>query len=302
MKTMLRILLLAVGMAASGAGHAALSCVFQSIPNINFVSYTPNTTYLTSSNALRQVQATALCTRTADTDPTTVWLGAANGINAQGHANYLRQTFGATNYNIAYDLYKNSACNVVFRDANTNSRVAASIPSAPLNTQHQVTFDFYACITTAQALTGYPAGTYSDTLTFSVRDGNTALASSTVNVSLFAPAVCSISNGPGNIVFTYSGFGSAQFESTFFNANCTNGLPYTLSVAPAGGTVGGLRYGLGITALTPGTTPATGPFTYTDTGNPTGTRLYYINGYMDPLQAGQVGAPTSQPHTVTLTY
>ena len=44
-----------------------------------------------------------------------------------------------------------------------------------------------------------------------------------------------ISGGPGNITFTYTAFGPANFQYTGFSADCTSALPYTMDVSPAAG-------------------------------------------------------------------
>jgi hypothetical protein len=168
--------------------------------------------------------------------------------------------------------------------------------------QQQVTFTFFGCIRTAQALAGYPSGMFTDTAAIRIRDNNTIVVASTMNVQVFAPALCTITNGPANIVFQYTAFGAADVRASSFNANCTNNLSYTVSVDPPLGVVGGLRYTLGLTALAPGSGSNVGMGSIQDVGNPAGTRVYYVNGFMPAAQPGASGAVTPQPHTVTITY
>ena len=299
MKTLVHLFIALTILLLPAAARAAVSCSFQTIPLLNFVSYTPNTTYLTNTNNLRQMSVTALCTRTLAADSTTVYLGSDNGLYAQGQNN--RMLFSGSY--IIYDVYKDSGCSVKFRNNNNAARIAATIPATPLNTQHQVTFDFWGCITTAQATAAYPSGYYLDTISLVIVSSTGAtLASGSMSVQDFTPATCSVTGGPGNLVFTYQAFGAADVRSSSFSANCSNNLAYTMTITPDSGAVGGVRYTLGLTALSAGTVLSIGPASLSDTGNVSGTRLYYVNGLVAAGQPGQAGTPVAQPHTLMLTY
>ena len=138
-------------------------------------------------------------------------------------------------------------------------------------------------------------------LTLSANKNN--VATSSINVNVYAPAVCSISNGPGQVTFSYSAFSpAAVFAGTSFRANCTNYLPYTMTLDPVSGVVGGLRYTLGLSLDAAGTASNTGPTSLSTQGNATGTATHYINGSMQANQAGQSGTIAPQTHTLTITY
>jgi hypothetical protein len=103
--------------------------------------------------------------------------------------------------------------------------------------------------------------------------------------------------------FAYNAFSpTAVFAGTSFRANCTNYLPYTMTLDPVSGVVGGLRYTLGLSLAAAGTASNTGPTSLSTQGNATGTATHYINGSMQANQAGQSGTIVPQTHTLTITY
>ena len=120
---------------------------------------------------------------------------------------------------------------------------------------------------------------------------------------MYAPALCTLSNGPGNLTFTYAAFAPADaFAGTSFRANCTNLLPYTMTLSPAVGVVAGLRYSLGLSLNQAGSAADPGPASLSTQGTATGFATHYINGAMPAAQPGQSGTVVPQVHTLTLTY
>ncbi len=85
-----------------------------------------------------------------------------------------------------------------------------------------------------------------------------ATASSTFNVVINLTSACTIST-PANLTMNYTAGGAAVTATTSANVNCTNTLPYTLSM---NGTIGAGKYAL--------TDAATG-LNYTLAFNGTGT-------------------------------
>ena len=284
----------------STAAHAVITCSLSAPVAVNFayVSATSNT----RAGNVQQGSVTANCTRTSAADPTTVTLSASNGLYASGQGNNVRQVFGGTNFQIAYDLYQDSACSLNWRDRK-NSTISATLSGTALNTPVSATFPYWACKLAAQTLTSYPSGLYSDRVDLVLYAASTAVATSSLNVNIYAPAVCSISNGPSQLTFSYNAFSpTAVFAGTSFRANCTNFLPYTLALSPVSGVVGGLRYTLGLSLSAAGSASNIGPVSLDAVGNATGTATHYINGAMVAGQPGQAGTIVPQPHTLTITY
>jgi spore coat protein U-like protein len=231
------------------------------------------------------------CTRTIATDATSVLLNANNGANATGVQNSVRLK-GANR--ISYEAYKDSACGALWTSA-----VLADYMSVPLlnvlGTQ-SISASFWGCITIANQLVA--AGYYTDTVTMRIRNiTNTAWLSSngTFTVGVTNPATFSISTPPGNIVFTYTAFGSAVNASTTFKTTGTLNLPYTMSLDAYSGVANGLNYTLGIDSQAP-------PVSSRGSG---AAQTHTINGNMSAGQAGacSTGSCTSsQVHTLFISY
>jgi hypothetical protein len=290
----------------AGSAQAAITCGALSAQTLNF-AYVTGTNSFNTNNFL-QSTVSVVCTRTAAGDATTLSLGANNGsFQSGGNANNARQTVAGTNYDIRYDLYRNSLCGTPsatnFRDT-AGTRILATFPSTALNTPLTLTFDYWACIP-SQTVTSFPAGLYVDTVNLTLRavvgGADPTITTGTIAVNIYAPAKCSISNGPGNVSFNYTAFGAAVFKFTQFNADCTNFLPYGMALSPTTGVVGGLRYQLGLSNAV-GSANSIGSTPLTSTGGAAGTKIHYINGVMDAGQAGTAGAVTPQIHTLTITY
>lgn len=293
----MRVALMLMGLMAAampGQANAAITCTIPSPTVLNFV-YVSGTNSTSPNNKL-QSSVTATCQRTLSTDPTTavLTLGANDGLQPTGTTN---QALFSGNL-VRYSLWRDVACSAQLRDT-PPTRISANFASTSLSPV-SLTFDYWACIP-GQVVSSFPAGVYTDSVSLFLRNGAVQLATASIPVNITAPAKCSISGGPGNITFTYTAFGPANFQYTGFSADCTSALPYTMDVSPAAGVVGGLRYQLGLSDVV-GSAANIGPATLSRTGSATGSRAHVINGVMVSNQAGLQGAIVPQPHTLTITY
>jgi len=265
--------------------QAALSCT---IP----VSSGFSTAYAPTGVTPNVTQGTVTfnCTRTKGSDPTSVILRANNGLNAAGSNN--RANAGTTEF-ISYEAYKDSACNTMWSSNSTATAITVTLlgDTGP----QSLSASFWGCITLANQVATANT-TYTDKVTVSIRSGNKTLNSSSFNVSIFAPASCSISTMPGNVAFNYTAFSaSAVIASSTFGVNCNNKLPYTMSLDTSSGVVSGLNYALQINSLT---SPESKRGTAAE-------QTHTINGTMPAGQAGTCSTALcigSQVHTLTITY
>ncbi len=291
--------------AASGS-FAAITCTAASASNSNFA-------YVASTNNASPGQSGAnnvvinnvsfSCTRTTTT-PNTVAFGVTNGLfNAGGNRARLA---GTPNRHVSYNTFKDAGCTAPLDDGNTGGRITTTL-TGPLNMPELVNLQFFTCVIAAQALTSFPAGVYVDTANMNIRyTGGTAIDHTTpLSVNINAPAICGISGLPATntINFSYTAFQNfAAFQFASFNANCTDLLPYSMAVSPISGVVGGLNYQLGLSTVSQGNAGSLGPTSLSDIGGSLGTKVHFINAAMQSGQAGQVGAPLSSAHTLTITY
>ncbi len=280
-----------------GQAQALITCSINAPAALNFV-YVSGTNNTSPNNKI-QSAVVATCQRNLVGDPTnaTLTLGATDGLQPAGTTN--QAVFGGNL--IGYNLYRNLACSAQFRDTAV-TRLQANFNSATLSPV-TVTFDYWGCIP-GQVVASFPAGIYTDSVALTLRNSTqplVALATSAIPVNITAPAKCSISGGPGNIAFSYTAFGLANFQFTGFSADCTNSLPYTMDVTPSSGVVGGLRYELGLADVA-GSASNLGPASLSRVGSATGSRAHVINGAMLANQAGLMGAIVPQAHTLTITY
>ena len=287
-------LLSLVAAALPSTAAAAITCTINAPTALNFV-YVSGTNSTNPANKI-QSQVTAVCQRNLAGDPTsaTLILGANDGLQPLITSN--QAVFSGNN--VRYNLWRDVGCGQQFRDT-IATRISANFASTTLGLVN-VTFDYWACIPN-QTVTSFPAGVYTDSVSLFLRNGGLQLATALIPVNITAPAKCTISGGPGNIIFSYNAFGLANFQSTGFSADCTNGLPYTMDVNPASGVVGGLRYELGLSDVT-GSATNIGPASLSRVGSATGSRAHVINGVMVANQAGALGAIAPQPHTMTIIY
>ncbi|MEI7785341.1 MAG: spore coat protein U domain-containing protein [Betaproteobacteria bacterium] len=276
--------------------QAAITCTIAPPAAVNFAYV--STTNNTSPANLQQGSVSVTCTRTSASDPTTLDLKASNGLYKSGSLNYVQ----LNSSKISYDVFANSACTDAW-SSKSSSAISLTLTNLALRTPVTSTFNYWACKPIAQNVSSFPSGTYTDRVDITLITGSTTLATSSININLYAPAACSISNGPSNLSFSYAAFSpSAAFAGTSFRANCTNYLPYTMTLDQLSGVVGGLRYTLGLSLTSPGTASNIGTNSLSTQGNVTGTATHYINGLMAAGQAGQSGTIVPQPHLLTITY
>ncbi len=285
--------------------YATITCTQLAATEINFAFVSG--TNSTSANNVMSNSITVSCARSAAGDPTTLTLDADNGThNATGNQN---NTQLGTN-NIRYDLFRNAACTQPWRFQTAGVRLSATFLGTALNVPEILTFNYWGCIPGQVSVNSFPAGLYTDTVNTKLYAGAatgsplvSGTSASTVQINIYAPAKCSITGlaAANTIVFNYTAFGAADFKFATFNANCTNLLPYSMSLNATSGVVGGLKYQLGLSNA-PGSASAVGSASLASTGGPLGTKVHYINAVMDAGQAGTSGAVVPQSHTLTISY
>ncbi len=280
--------------------QAAITCSITPPSAVNF-AYVANSDNTSPAN-VQQGAVSVTCTRTSSGDSTSLSLAVSDGLNKNGSTNNAQLVSGGNNYKISYDFFKDSACSTTWAN-NSSTRINATISNTTLNMPVTSTFPYWACKPTAQSISSYPSGQYTDRVDLTLYAGSSNAATAAIYVNLYAPAVCSISNGPSTLTFSYNAFSpTAVFAGSSFKANCTNFLPYTMTLDPVSGAVGGLHYTLGLSLDAAGTASNTGPTSLSAQGNATGSSTHYINGSMDAAQPGQSGTIVPQTHTLTITY
>lgn len=280
-RIVIRILVLAAMLCASGA-QAAITCTISSLGW--------GTAYSPSAPGTNVTQSTfsITCQRNVAGDPTTLnyTVGVDNGTHFVGQAN--KAQFGTNT--IGYENYKDSACTLLWKGAGGN-RISGSMTLSGL-TQTTVTTSYWGCVPAAQA--GLPTGTYTDLVTMTLANsaGGATLATNTFGVSIYNPAVCNITQAPGNVAFTYTAFrATAATASTTFGVTCTNTLGYTLALDAPSGVVTGLQYLVSLSASTASGTGLQQTFT--------------VNGTMPAGQAGTCATASctgTDTRTLTITY
>ena len=230
----------------------------------------------------------------------TYQVGVNNGVNAVGTQNRARS--GASRLN--YDLYSDLGCTNQWQSTAVNNRIPnpAVTFTVTLGAPVVRTFSYYGCV--PAGLTVPAAGTYTDTVTMtltgSVSGGGLTLTGGTFPVSIIAPATCSFSQQPGNIIFNYTSFSATDvLANTTFQATCTNFLPYTIALDATAGVVSGLNYTLALNTIGTG-----GANPLTSTGNGV-AQTYFVNGTIVAGQSGTcaTGICTgSQAHSLIITY
>jgi spore coat protein U-like protein len=306
------LLMVVLGLAsllAAPAAHAIVTCGALSSSTLNFVYFSGTSS--TDPRNVSQNVVTVTCTRTNNNvGERTMVLTANSGLHpVTAVVNGAISGSNTTNV-IRYNLYRAAptagGCSLTF--GNTATTQIAQTFILPPNAPETLTFTYWGCIS-SQAIASFPEGLYTDVVGLTLSNpGLTPSASNTnvqaISVNIYAPAKCGVT-GLSNITFAYTAFQtSPSFQFTQFNANCTNTLPYTLSLVANGassGVVAGLRYQLGLSD-TVGSASNVGPTSISRAGDATGTRVHTINGVMDAGQAGTAGAPVPQPHTLTITY
>ena len=217
---------------------AAVTCT-ASVTSI-VKGYDPNATGATVATG----SYTVSCTRLA-TDPNTFnWsLGADNGTHYSGAQN--RVQLGTRTYN--YELYRLTPYINANRWQDAASTRFTGTVSFGTQLSGSSTGSFDLMLTGPQTVR--PAGTYTDTVTVTVRNAGSGamLSQSTFSVSIITIASCTLATPPGNINFAYTSFQvSAATASTNFGVNCTTGIPYTMALDATSGTLLSLPYTLSL--------------------------------------------------------
>lgn len=276
--------------------------------NPTLTAYSASYSPTAAGNNVTTMTFDVTCTRTNQGNGSataTYAVAAGNGTHvltapqnrAQNGANFLK-----------YDFYTDVNCTTEWTGANTISVTTAAI-ATPGSTTNTITY--YACIPSLQTATA-PSVVYTDTVQLSITGttsspsvGFTANATAgTIGVNILAPVSCSITTAPGTVAFgSYTALGAAKTANTSFIANCSSGLPYTMSFdsANASGVVAGLNYTLGFNTVS----GSTGTNTLTTSGTNVG-QTFYINGNMPAGQAGSCaggcGVLKTDTRTLTITY
>ena len=265
-------------------------------------SYSPTA----SGNNITTMTFDVTCSRTSQGNgsATATYAVAANNGTHVATAPQNRAQNGANFLN--YDFYINSNCTTEWTGASTINVTTAAIASPGTTTN---TITYYACIPPLQTATASSV-TYTDTVQLSIT-GTTSSPSvgftanttaGTIGVNILAPVSCGITTAPGTVAFgSYTALGAAKTANTSFIANCSSGLPYTMTFDSlnASGVVAGLNYTLGFNTA-PG---STGTDSLTTSGTNVG-QTFYINGNMPAGQAGSCasgGCAGTQTATRTLT-
>jgi spore coat protein U-like protein len=304
------LLMLTIGLAsfvAAPTAQATVTCGALSSSTLNFVYFSGTSS--TDPRNVSQNVVTVTCTRSNNAAGERTMVLTANSGLHQVTPVINGAILGSNT--IKYNLYRAAptagGCSLTF--GNTAATQIAVAFALPPNTLELLTFNYWGCIS-SQAIASFPEGLYTDVVGLTL--SNPGLLPTPLNtnvqaisVNIYAPAKCGVT-GLTNITFAYTAFQtSPSFQSTQFNANCTNTLPYTLSLVangtPGSGVVAGLRYQLGLSD-TIGSASNIGPTSISRTGGATGTKMHTINGVMDAGQAGTSGAPVPQQHTLTITY
>lgn len=271
-----------IGLMLPGLVQAAVSCSHSVTPITVVYDPTVATENITTGTV------TVSCTR-AISDPNTFdySVTASNGLQPNGALN--RVQLGANRYN--YELYRLSPyVNGNRWQTNGGTRFTGTINfGTALAASNTHIFDLR--VPGSQPVV--PAGTYTDTVTSTLRNSaGTTINSTMFGVSVITTNSCQLSTPPGNINFTYTSFqASAASASTTFRARCTSGLPYSLSLDSTLGTLLGLNYSLALSAAS-----ATG------TGI---AQIFSINGTISANQAGNCNTASctgSQGRVLTITY
>ena len=229
------------------------------------------------------------CTRALSDNSNLAWsLAVNNGLQAGGGFNRVLQP---PNRRYNYETYRFAP----YTAANLWGATAAVRFSGTLafgaSTFATVTGPFDIVMPALQAV--QPAGTYTDTVTATLRRGGTIMHTAAFGVTVRTDNTCQLSVPPGNVNLTYSSFqGFAAAASTTYGVRCTTLLPSTMALDATSGTLLGLNYTLGISPSTSGT--GTGA-----------TQTYTINGSIAAGQAGTCATAScnaSQTRTLTLSW
>jgi spore coat protein U-like protein len=277
-----RLALALACLAAPMGANAVISC------SVSATSVTASFNNAFGSVSINSGAWTISCTRALSDPNTFSWqLGANNGLQPSGGSQN-RAISGANTIN--YDVYR-AETGTQWRDtATTRFTGTVTFAGGALNAQQIGTF--WVRVPTG-AGQNPPAGTYTDTVTVTLRDSvGTSIGTTTFNVSIDVRAACEITNAPGDLSFSYVAFQAAAVPaSTTYAVRCTNGSPYSMALDASSSTLLGLTYTLSLSATN-----------VTGTGN---SQTFTINGSIAGGQAGTCATAScsgTQTRTLTITY
>jgi spore coat protein U-like protein len=242
------------------------------------------------------------CIREAG-DPATLnySLAADNGLYQGGGSNRARRTPTNTAERYQYELYRSSPFATANRwqaQVTPSLRFTGTINFGAVGSSVTVgPLPFILRVPGPQAVD--PAGTYSDTVAVTLRDGNTTfIASTNFSVAIITSNSCQISTPPGTVNFGYTSFQTTvSTATTDFDARCTTALPYDVTVSTPTGPVLGLAYTLSVSASGVLSTKSV-----TGTGLP---QNHIIYGSMPADQSGTCATGTctdTASQTITISY
>ena len=280
----LRFLLILISSFAGCAAHAAVTCN-ASVTSIT-KGYDPNAV----GDTVATGSYTVSCTRLASDPNTFNWqLGADNGLHNAGAQNRVQMGANANRYN--YEVYRLPPYvnGNRWQDGGATRFTGTINFGAALIASQSGSFDLR--LPGPQAVD--PAGTYTDTVTVTVRNGSgTMLSQTTFNVSIITIASCTLTSPPGNINLSYTSFQAAPAAaSANFGVNCTTAMPYTMALDATSGTLVGLNYTL---ALSQSAATGTGA-----------AQTFSVNGGIAAGQSGTCATGScsgSATRTLTITY
>lgn len=291
MKLLLKVLLLWAACLLASSASAAITCS-------TLTSSGWTTGYVNGSTPNIQASFTITCNRSSANDPTSLNYSVAvnNGVNNNGTNNFAKLTTGTAK--LSYDTYTTS-CALLWKN---NTTITGTVTWTTTGNATDTRM-YWLCVNTPQTVTSQ--GTYQDTVTMTATYNGTQSVSGDIPVTFIAPAFCNIAGAPGNITLTYPSFSTADVvQNTTFATQCTTGLPYTLAISPANGTLVGVNYQMTVVASGAAGSPSCTGAQCSAAG--TGVNQPFTITATAPL--GQSGTCTigtctgTQVHTLTITY
>ena len=288
-------LFIAIALICSG-GYAQAAITCSSAPTSAGFS----TAYLSAGvvpNITQGGNITFTCTRGLSGDSTSILLRADNGLKlCLGATN--QASFGVITSCISYAGYQDGGCTVLWTGNSNATSIAVTLAS--ILTPQTITKSFWGCITVAGQAPAAGAGTYTDTVTMTLRDTSGVLlagvSAGTFPASITYPATCTITSVADVNFGTYVAFRNTPLVSLAANLviDCTNQLPYSMALDATSGVVVGLNYSLATSWVANSQLRGTGP-----------GQIYTITGTMPTGQAGTCSTGTctgSDTRTLIVTY
>ena len=279
--TWMRIVLaLAALLLLAPGARAAITCTSITTPAVS-LNYVNNTTMSV------QTFFAVTCNRSSTADPLSVSYSvkADNGTNPTGINN--RATYTATGATVRYDFFTSASCAVQWKGGTTISDTITWSAGSTGSITKQTSF--WLCVVTAQTATS--SGLYTDSVALNLTYSNNLSLAGTGSVSIFAPALCTVTTPPRNISLNYGAFGVQAAGTTILGVTCTTGMPYVVSTDVPEAVLNGLRYVFSPSNFSSNGTGALQNHTITAT-----------------IPAGQAGAcatgacSATRTHTLTITY